>query len=96
LPQIEAAVSYVAVKKIELSNIAVDRHAKARLAAIVDSSFDAIVGKDLNSIITDWNQAAEKLFGYTAEEAIGQSVLMLIPDGLHHEEAEIIDRVRRG
>jgi PAS domain S-box-containing protein len=96
LPQIEAAVSYVAVKKIELSNIAVDRRAKARLAAIVDSSFDAIVGKDLNSIITDWNQAAEKLFGYSAEEAIGQSILMLIPDGLHSEEADIIDRVRRG
>lgn len=78
------------------SPTAADRRAIARLAAIVDSSFDAIVGKDLNSIITDWNQAAEKLFGYTAEEAIGQSVLMLIPDGLHHEEAEIIDRVRRG
>ena len=96
LPRVEAAASYVAVKKVEISNIAADRLANARLAAIVDSSYDAIVGKDLNSIITDWNQAAEKLFGYTAEEAIGNSVLMLIPDGLHHEEAEIIDRVRRG
>jgi len=95
LPRDEAAVSYVIVKKTEISTAA-DRLAIARLAAIVDSSYDAIVGKDLNSIITDWNQAAEKLFGYTAEEAIGNSVLMLIPDGLHHEEAEIIDRVRRG
>jgi PAS domain S-box-containing protein len=96
LPRIEAAVSYIAVKKIDISNTIPDRLARARLAAIVDSSFDAIVGKDLNSIITDWNQAAEKLFGYTAEEAIGHSILMLIPDGLQHEEAEIIDRVRHG
>lgn len=96
MPKAKAAVSYIAVSKIELSDTAAGRRAIARLAAIVDSSYDAIIGKDLNSIITDWNQAAERLFGYTAEEAIGQSVLILIPEGLHHEEAEIIDRVRRG
>lgn len=73
-----------------------DPLANARLAAIVDSSYDAIIGKDLNSVITNWNRAAERLFGYTAEEAIGQSVLMLIPDGLQNEEADIIERVRRG
>lgn len=84
------------MSKIEFPDTAAGRRAIARLAAIVDSSYDAIIGKDLNSIITDWNQAAERLFGYTAEEAIGQSVLILIPEGLHHEEAEIIDRVRRG
>jgi len=70
--------------------------AEARLAAIVDSSFDAIIGKDLNSIITDWNPAAHKMFGYTAEEAIGQSILMLIPDSLRSEEVDIIDRIKRG
>ncbi len=96
MPKVQAAVSYIAVSKIELPDNAAGRRAIARLAAIVDSSYDAIIGKDLNSVITDWNQAAEKLFGYTADEAIGQSVLMLIPEGLHHEEAEIIDRVRRG
>lgn len=70
--------------------------AEARLGAIVDSSFDAIVGKDLNSIITDWNPAAERMFGYSANEAIGRSVLMLIPEGLQSEETEIITQIKNG
>ncbi|RVD55660.1 PAS domain S-box protein [Mesorhizobium sp. M2D.F.Ca.ET.185.01.1.1] len=73
-----------------------DASVDARLAAIVESSYDAIIGKDLNSIITDWNQAAERVFGYSAEEAIGQSILMLIPEHMHHEETDIIARIRRG
>lgn len=70
--------------------------AAAHLAAIVDSSFDAIVSKDLNSVITTWNAAAERLFGYTASEAIGQSVLMLIPPSLQSEESDIIAKIRGG
>jgi len=70
--------------------------AEARLRAIVDSSFDAIVGKDLNSIISDWNPAAERMFGYTAEEAIGRSVLMLIPENQRSEEVDIIDKIKKG
>lgn len=70
--------------------------ADTRLAAIVDSSFDAIISKDLNSIVTSWNLAAERMFGYSAEEAVGQSILMLIPDHLKGEETEIISRVRGG
>lgn len=73
-----------------------EAEAQARLAAIVDSSYDAIIGKDLNSIITTWNAAAERMFGYTAQEAIGKSILMLIPEHLHDEESEIIGRIRSG
>ncbi len=68
--------------------------AEARLAAIIESSFDAVIAKDLNSIITDWNPAAEKLFGYTAAEAVGQPITMLIPEHLQSEEADIIRRIR--
>ncbi|MEZ5802676.1 MAG: PAS domain S-box protein [Rhizobiaceae bacterium] len=85
-------------RKGEVSGVpqAPEYDADGRLAAIIDSSFDAIVAKDLNSIVTDWNCAAEQLFGYTAEEMIGNSILLLIPPGLQGEETDIIDRVRRG
>ncbi|OCX53865.1 hypothetical protein BEL04_06150 [Mucilaginibacter sp. PPCGB 2223] len=68
----------------------------AKLAAIVDSSDDAIVSKTLEGIITSWNQSAERTFGYTAEEMIGQSILKIIPPDRHHEEVEILSKLRRG
>jgi len=68
----------------------------ARLAAIVDSADDAIISKDLNGIVTSWNPGACRLFGYTAEEMIGQPILRLIPDDLKHEEEEILRTLRAG
>ena len=67
-----------------------------RLAAIVSSSDDAIVSKDLNGIIQTWNPGAERLFGYTAEEAIGKSITMIIPEERLAEETEVLSRVRAG
>lgn len=67
-----------------------------RLAAIVESSEDAILAKNLDGIITSWNNGAERLFGYRAEEAIGKSVTMLIPPERHDEEPAILSRIRRG
>src|SRR5262249_39760197 len=70
--------------------------AAPQLASIVGSSDDAIVSKDLNGIITSWNDGARRLFGYTAAEAIGQPVTMLIPDDRIDEEPGIIGRIRAG
>src|SRR5690349_6367585 len=67
-----------------------------RLAAIVESSDDAIVSKDMNGIITSWNRGAEDLFGYTADEVIGQSITILIPPDRLAEEDMVLGHVRRG
>ena len=70
--------------------------ANGRLAAIVESSEDAIVSKDLNGVIASWNKGAERIFGYTATEAIGQPISMLIPPERQDEEPDILGRIRRG
>jgi two-component system, chemotaxis family, CheB/CheR fusion protein len=66
------------------------------LAAIIESSDDAIVSKDLNGIITSWNASAQRLFGWAPEEIIGKSILTLIPPDRQHEEPGIIERIKRG
>ncbi len=68
----------------------------AQLAAIVESSDDAIVGKDLNGMVKSWNKAAERIFGWKADEIIGKSILLVIPPELHRDEDLILEKIRRG
>jgi PAS domain S-box-containing protein len=70
--------------------------ARNRLAAVVESSDDAIISKTLEGVITSWNQAAERIFGYTAAEAIGKPVTILIPPDHLDEEPSILERLARG
>ncbi len=67
-----------------------------RLAAMVESSQDAVIGKDLNSVVLTWNRGAERLYGYTRAEAVGQSMLMLLPPEGVDEYHRMIDQIRRG
>jgi PAS domain S-box-containing protein len=69
---------------------------RSKLAAIVESSDDAIVSKNLDGVITSWNRGAERLFGYTEDEAVGQHITLLIPANLRQEEERILERLRRG
>ena len=69
---------------------------RARLASIVQSSDDAIVGKTLDGVIASWNEGAERLFGYTAEEAVGQPIFLIIPEDRRAEEEDVLSRLRRG
>ncbi len=69
---------------------------RAQLAAIVASSDDAIVSKTLDGVITSWNPAAERMFGYTAAEAVGRHITLIIPPERHAEEDDVLARIRRG
>ena len=69
---------------------------QAHLAAIVESSDDAIVSKTLDGVITSWNAAAERMFGYTGAEAVGQHIMLIIPQERRNEEDDVIARIRRG
>ena len=80
----------------DLAKLKMLERERSRLGAIVDSSDDAIVSKDLNGIVQTWNRAAERMFGYTAEEAVGRSITMIIPSDRLPEEDEVLSRIRRG
>ncbi|MCU1239449.1 MAG: hypothetical protein JWO71_175 [Candidatus Acidoferrum typicum] len=82
--------------KMDVNQIAQAEQAQARLAAIVESSDDAIISKDLNGTINSWNATAERIFGYSAQEAIGQPITIIIPPELRDEEAQITKRLRSG
>ena len=69
---------------------------RTRLAAIVDSSDDAIIGKSLEGVVTDWNRGAERMYGYTAEEIIGKPLITIVPPERHEEVTRILETVRRG
>src|SRR5437762_5532293 len=70
--------------------------AQARLAAIIESSDDAIVSKSLDGIIRTWNKGAERIFGWTADEVVGRSITIIIPPDRLHEENTILARLRAG
>jgi PAS domain S-box-containing protein len=94
----DEAGNVVAASKIahDISERRKEDESRYRLAALVDSADDAIISKDLNGIVQSWNRAAEAIFGYTAEEMIGQSILRVIPDNLQYEEEEILSKLRAG
>jgi len=86
---------YVAIRA-DITSRKLAEEAQERLAAIVNSSDDAIIGKTLDGIITDWNPGAERLFGYSAAEASGKPMTLIFPPERRSEEAEILDRIARG
>lgn len=73
-----------------------EKHIEERLAAIVESSFDAIISKDMSGKIVSWNRAAERMFGYTEGEAVGRPIYLIVPADKRDEEGEILRRIKLG
>jgi PAS domain S-box-containing protein len=96
LPEIPAHCIEMPTFDADLSDRRVLELQARRLAAIIDSSEDAIVSKDLNGVIQTWNTSAERMFGYTADEAVGQSIMLIIPQERRSEEDKILARIRAG
>jgi PAS domain S-box-containing protein len=93
--QAAAAVRLEELRQERTRRERVERYS-AQLHAIVESSEDAIISKTLDGIVQSWNRAAEQLYGYTAEEAIGKSISLVVPLDRQHEESNIIERIRQG
>lgn len=88
-------IAHVGIKR-DITDRTRAEQANARLGAIVESSDDAIISKSLDGIVASWNAAAERIFGYSADEAVGQPITLLIPPDRVAEEQEIITRLRKG
>lgn len=97
-PLRDAAGSIVGVVSMlnDMSDRRRDDIEAARLAAIVTSSQDAIVSKTLDGVVTSWNEGAARIFGFTADDMVGSMITKIIPPELHHEEWDILARIRRG
>jgi PAS domain S-box-containing protein len=96
LREADGRVSGIIEVGVDVTDRKKAQDALGHLAAIVDSSNDVILSKDLNGIVTSWNAAASRLFGYSAEEMVGSSILKLIPEHLHSDETIIIENIRAG
>ena len=92
----EQEVEGILVHAVDVTDRRRNDESRYRLAAIVNSADDAIVSKDLNGIVSSWNEGAFRMFGYTAEEMVGQSILRVIPKDRRHEEDEILSKLRAG
>jgi len=96
LRETDGSISGIITVGVDVTDRKRAHDALMRLAAIVDLSDDVILSKDLNGIVTSWNAAASRLFGYSPEEMIGASILKLIPEQFHSDEKTIIDQIRAG
>ena len=86
----------VIIESTNRSPLDMDTQTMARLSAIFDSSEDAIISKKFDGTIISWNEAAHKIFGYTAHEAINNNILIIVPEELYEEEKEIVNKVKNG
>jgi PAS domain S-box-containing protein len=93
---VDGAVALVLVVITDITERKKSELVSLRLAAIVEFSDDAIIGKDLNGIIGSWNRGAEKIFGHTASEMVGSSIMRLIPNDRRDEENQILGKIKRG
>ncbi len=92
----DGSVSGIIVIGVDVTDRREAQDAALKLVAIVNSSDDVILSKDLNGIVTSWNPAAFRLFGYSADEMVGSSILRLIPENLHSDENTILESIRAG